>query len=131
MKKLLLLLTPLLLGISKLEANNGGVTLHFKGAIIQAEQLEKGAVDYYHSIGYETKVIPMGSGHFFEREKVRIERYFLRTGDALEEITPYNYKEMIKKYLPNAPELHKRLGKFGFRFENVRYMIQYYNRFKS
>lgn len=57
-------------------------------------------------------------------------RYFIG-GDVIEEINFDNYRELIKKYLANAPELHRKLGRSGFRHENIPSMIVYYNRFKS
>lgn len=110
---------------------NGPVHLYINGHIIEAKQLEKGAINYYSSMQYEDNVIQSEPVSFFEKEQIRVQRYFIGTENALEEITSYNYKELIRKYLPNAPDLHKRLGKKGFRFENIRYMIRFYNKFRA
>lgn len=131
MKKLFLLPTLLFFSLPAVIANNGTVRLYFNGTVIQAQQLEEGVINFYYSLQYEPKLQPAGGDNFFQGEKIKVERYFLGTEDRLELITATNYKELIKKYLPNAVELHKRLGKKGFRFENVRYMISYYNKFKS
>ena len=77
----------------------------------------------------------------YEESQVRLEvigpelhvikhRYFIG-GEIVEEINLDNYRPLIKKYLVNAPELHQKLGRSGFRHENIPSMIVYYNRFKS
>ena len=58
-------------------------------------------------------------------------RFFIRHENEIVEVTPLNYKKLIVNCLPDAPELHKRLGKRGFRFENLPYMIAFYNKFKT
>lgn len=131
MKNLLIVLTILLLSPFSLAGSNGKeVRLYVNGAIVKAMQLEKGKINYYYSRDREDVIVQAGPNNFHQ-EKLTVERYFIGTEGALEEVTPTNYKMLIKKYLPHAPELHKRLGKHGFRFDNVRYMIQYYNKFKT
>ena len=51
--------------------------------------------------------------------------------EEIESIGPLNYRELIKKYMSDASELHRKLGRKGFRYENIPSMILYYNRFKS
>ncbi len=55
-------------------------------------------------------------------------RYWIGT-DRIEPIDRLNYRPLIKSYMPEAKTLHKRLGKYGFRFENLPSMIVYYNQF--
>lgn len=57
--------------------------------------------------------------------------YFIGNDEGIEAIYSGNYKELIPQYLKNAPELYSRLGRNGFRFENLPSMIIYYNRFKA
>lgn len=57
-------------------------------------------------------------------------RYYLGK-DQIEEISRDNYRELVRKYLVEAPELHRKLGRIGFRYENVPSMIIYYNRYKT
>lgn len=57
-------------------------------------------------------------------------RYFIG-GEEIKAIDGGNYKKLIRQYLKNAPELHNRLGRNGFRFKNLPSMIMYYNRFKA
>ena len=66
-----------------------------------------------------------------EPKKRKSIRYFLECEKEVKEVTANNYKEIVKKYLPNAPDLHERLGKKGFRFENIYYMVRFYNQFRS
>lgn len=46
-------------------------------------------------------------------------------------ITNSNYKEVVKDQLTGAKDLHRKLGKVGFRFENLPSMVLYYNHFFS
>lgn len=131
MKTIYLTLALIVCGINLLPANNGLVPLYVNGNVIQAEHLEKGLINFYRSVSYEINWTSSRNGMYAAEEKIQVERFFLGAGDVLEEVTSYNYKFLIKKYLPKAKELHKRLGQVGFRFENVRYMIQYYNKFKG
>lgn len=110
--------------------NNETVTIVCEGTVIQAQQLENGHLNFFESIQYEYQLTGVYTTST-QTERVTVRRYYLGNSREVEEITQENYKAMIKKYLPNAPELHKRLGKFGFRFENVRYMVQFYNKFRA
>lgn len=57
-----------------------------------------------------------------------VDLYYIGTDLEVEAITVNNYKRLVKQYLPNATELHRRLGKRGFRFENLPSMVLYYNK---
>lgn len=54
--------------------------------------------------------------------------YYIGFNKEVEEINSRNYKQLIKKYLPEVKDLHQRLGKRGFRYENIPSMILYYNK---
>lgn len=62
---------------------------------------------------------------------VQEQRFFLGVNGEVVEVTSGNYKKMIKRYLPNAKHLHKRLGKVGFRFQNLSSMVEFYNNFRA
>ena len=63
-------------------------------------------------------------------EQVKVKRFFVGVQEGLVPITPKNYKKVIKQHLPEAPELHQKLGRRGFRYENIPQMIEFYNRFR-
>lgn len=132
MKRLLFISCTLLLStvVFGRTTNTNPITIICGGKAIQAKQLEKGSVNFFESTHFENHLVSVHPTSL-QTERVTINRYFLGNAQEVEEVTTDNYKAMIKKYLPNAPELHKRLGKFGFRFENVRYMVQFYNKFKA
>ena len=62
---------------------------------------------------------------------VQEQRFFLGVNGEVVEITSGNYKKMIKRHLPNAKYLHKRLGKVGFRYQNLSSMVEFYNNFRA
>ncbi len=59
------------------------------------------------------------------RKKV-LYRYFIGK-HRVEPVSAFNYKPLVKKYLKDAVHLHQKLGKPGFRFENLAIMVNYYN----
>ena len=63
-------------------------------------------------------------------EQVKVKRFFVGVAEGLVSITPKNYNKVIKQHLPDAPELHQKLGRRGFRYENIPQMIEFYNRFR-
>ena len=95
------------------------------GAVIVVQPLITGAVGLFREPVGRSEVIVAGRSvvvthfrHYIGREEI-------------EEIRPENYRILIEKYLVNAPELHEKLGRLGFRYENVPSMIIFYNRHKS
>lgn len=107
---------------------NDDVKLHYKGVDFHAKHLVKGDLNLYVSHQYEKKKV-MGP-NYRKHKTVYVKRYFLKFRDRMEKLTPYNYKKMLRKCLPNAPDLHRRLGKPGFRYENLVSIIRYYNEFR-
>ena len=97
------------------------------GEKIVVEPLIIGAVSLYRQAYEESQVRLEVIGP--ELHVIR-HRYFIG-GDVIEEINFDNYRPLIKKYLANAPEILQKLGRSGFRYENIPSMIVYYNRFKS
>ena len=61
-------------------------------------------------------------------EETRTYHYWIDAEQSTE-VNRFNYKPLVKKYLPKAKGLHKKLGKPGFQYENLPSMILYYNRF--
>ncbi len=122
----------LLLSFSTLQAHspeNDPILIPVDNGFVMAEHRIKGPVNLFvHSflkqdfIDTGLRVVAAGT--------IKEERYFLGVEGNVIEITPANYKKKIKKYLPNAPALHKRLGRPGFRFENLNSMIKFYNDFR-
>lgn len=54
--------------------------------------------------------------------------YYIGQNRQVELITEKNFKSILKKYLVSSPEIHDRLGKRGFRFENLPFMILFHNK---
>ena len=54
--------------------------------------------------------------------------YYIGSRHRVELITEGNYKAMIHKYLKETPEVLERLGKRGFRYENLPFMILFHNK---
>ena len=105
-------------GLTKIIVNNGSV--------IWAEPIVAGFVSLYrepvHPANANTDQV-MGS---FGTAPAH--RYWVGK-QRFVQINNTNYKNVIKTQLDEAGDLHKKLGKKGFQFENVPSMIVYYNHF--
>ena len=95
-----------------------------------AYHVVKGQINLYAVIEYET-VVDSENGNYFVTKEEPFLVYYLKVHDEMIHVHPSNYKKVVRKYLPNAPYLHKRLGKVGFRFESLRYMVEFYNKHRT
>ncbi len=60
-----------------------------------------------------------------------VDVFYIGIGSKVEQINAGNYNRLLKKYLPNSPKLHKRIGKKGFSYKDLPTIISYYNRDKN
>lgn len=96
--------------------------------IIKAKKVIEGGLSLYEcTILIDPKSGRNTNGIAIEPEFSQ--RFFVLVDEELVSLTPGNYKKKIKHLLPRALELHKRLGKRGFRYKNIPQMIQFYNQF--
>ena len=105
------------------------LTIRLGGEDLRAFHLVKGELNLYKVEEFDIGVGIDIEGQFQEA-KVSKYTYFLEVEKILILVHSGNYKKIVKKYLPNAPDLHKRLGKQGFRFENLQQMVEFYNKFR-
>ena len=108
---------------------NEPLVLKFNGKLISVTHEVKGPLNLFQSIKLVKQADTSGVGSLVI-ETSELVTYYLMVEGVLHEINDSNYKKQIKKHLPNATDLHKRLGKLGFRFENIPDMIQFYNKFR-
>ena len=127
---LALLTAPRLFGTAS--ADNEGKTIEnavlksrVDGKMIVVQPIITGAVGLYRQAYEREEVDVLGIPTVVTRF-----RYYLGK-DQVEELSRDNYRELVRKYLADAPELHRKLGRIGFRYENVPSMIIYYNRYKT
>lgn len=121
-----------LLSFSTLQANSpepSPIMIQVDNGFLMAEHIIKGPVNLFVHSFLKQDFIDTGL-RVVAAGMTKQERYFLGIEGNVIEITPGNYKKKIKKYLPNAPALHKRLGRPGFRFDNLSSMIKFYNDFR-
>lgn len=132
MKPLSTLITCLIISCLTLPllANNPPITLEVKGIDLPAEHTISGTINLYKVYFPEEKIVVV-NGQVQVRRVYNKLRYCLVIDSKTIVLTPYNYKKILKRHLPNAPELHRQLGKTGFQYKNMVYMIGYYNQFKA
>lgn len=98
--------------------------------LVPAQHIVKGPVNLFVYSYVRPETIDTGL-RVVSAGTVEEYRYFLGVNGEVVEINSSNYKKMIKRYLPNAKHLHKRLGKVGFRFQNISSMVEFYNNFRA
>lgn len=115
----------------ELQANNNNpITLMIKGVATPAQHLVAGEINLYVVKLEEIQMIPVNEFHY-RNAIVESSTFFIGVEGEIEELKPSNYKKIIRRHLANAPYLLKHLGKPGFRYENIPYMIEFYNRFRT
>lgn len=97
------------------------------GRLIWAEPIIAGEISLYREGYVEESLEQIGINWYTTENKIAY-RYWIGK-DLLTEVNSTNYRALVKKYLPEASKLHKKLGKYGFRFENLPSMVLYYNNF--
>ena len=115
--------------LSHLQASDEIVKIKYGGVDLYVEHLVKGDLNLFLNQQLEKQVLQKPENQY-ETALVNVKRYFIGVEDKIIEITPLNYKQMIKKYLPHAPDLHNKLGKEGFQFENIKELFTFYNEFR-
>lgn len=95
------------------------------GKMIVVQPIITGAVSLYRQAYKREEIDVLGIPTIVTRF-----RYFIGN-DQIEEISRENYRDLVRKHLTGAPELHRKLGRLGFRYENVPSMVIYYNRHKG
>lgn len=111
-------------------ANNDLVMIRVDNGLVAAEHMVKGPLNLFVHSYLRPETIDTGL-RVVAAGTVKEQRFFLGLNGKVVEITSSNYKKMIKRYMPNAKHLHKRLGKVGFRFQNLSSMIEFYNNFRA
>ena len=110
-------------------ANNDLVMIRVENHLLKAEHVVKGPLNLYVYTYMKPETIDTGL-RTVAAGVSEAKRYFLGVDGKIVEVSPSNFKRAVKQYLPNAKYLHKRLGKVGFRFENLASMIKFYNNFR-
>lgn len=103
------------------------VKIQYQNDEMWVRHVVKGKYDLFVNHEYIRKRV---TGPRYRKQKTElVERFFLKVNHRIVKLTPYNYKRLIKRHLPDAHHLHARLGDVGFRYENMDHMIRYYNEF--
>lgn len=130
MKPFILVLLLSLIGDMQAQSNSKEVVVNLSGQRLKLLQETSGLLILF-SHTYMQREVRQVSHHFEELVETEQQRYFLFLRGNLLEVTPHNYRSVVREYLPLATDLHKRLGKRGFRYENLVQMVDYYNTFKA
>lgn len=130
MKVLTFVLAALAIGCPNftLSAHGDLVKIYYKGSDILAKQLVKGDLSLY--VSHHSDVKRVTGPMYRKRKTVFVKRYYLQFQNQIARISPYNYKKVLRQFLPHAPELHARIGRPGFRYPNTPSIVRYYNTFR-
>lgn len=90
-----------------------------------------GAVKLFSMSVSDKKVVRMSEANFKEIVLNTRKEYYISTGYDVEIITSGNFRKLAKKYFKDTTEILKRIGKRGFRYENLPSIILYHNKRKA
>lgn len=77
---------------------------------------------YLHTYEQE-EIVGVGS-HGLEKERIKTQRYFLKTQSETIILTPHNFVAIIKQQFPGEDDLYQQLDQEGFRFGNLVRVIE-------
>lgn len=95
------------------------------GQQVQVSPLVEGTMNLYF------RMIPISEAnqynpYFPYNEPAEVPQFFIGTTDLIR-IDEWNYEGILKQLMKDRPILIKQLGRQGFRFENIRQLVYYYN----
>jgi len=95
------------------------------GHQVQVSPLVEGTMNLYF------RMIPISEAnqynpYFPYNEPTEVPQFFIGTTHLMR-IDEWNYESVLKQLMTDRPILVKKLGRQGFRFENIRQMVYYYN----
>ena len=78
------------------------------------------------------RMIPISEANLYNPyfpydEPAEVPQFFIGKNELMR-IDEWNYENVIKQVMPDRPALIKKLGRQGFRFENLKQMVYYYNK---
>lgn len=99
------------------------------GQQVKVAPLVEGTISLYY------RMIPISQANLYnpffpDNEPAEVAQYFIGKGELIR-IDEWNYERIIKQVMKDTPELTKQLGRQGFRFENLKQMVAFYNREKT
>ena len=95
------------------------------GQQVKVAPLVEGVISLYY------RMIPISEANLYtpffpDNEPAEVPQFFVGK-EELMRIDEWNYESIIKQVMKDTPELTKRLGRQGFRFENLKQMVIFYN----
>lgn len=89
-----------------------------------------GPIQLFSKITDTYEIVEVNENSFREISTGVVKEYYIGTDkeEVVEFVIPANFKKVAKKYFADTPELAKRIGKRGFRYENLPFMILYHNK---
>lgn len=96
------------------------------GQKVQVSPLIEGTMNLYF------RMIPISEANLYNpyfpyNEPSEVPQFFIGSRDLIR-IDEWNYESVLKRIMVDRPALIKQLGKQGFRFENIKQMVYYYNK---
>lgn len=78
------------------------------------------------------RMIPISEANLYNpyfpyNEPAEVPQFFVGKSELIR-IDEWNYERVIKQLMQDRPALIKKLGRQGFRFENLKQMVSYYNK---
>ena len=91
--------------------------------------LEEGMMKLYY------RMIPISEANLYnpffpENEPKEVPQFFIGKTELMR-VDQWNYESVIQQIMEDRPTLVQQLGRQGFRFENLKQMVAYYNKTKG
>ncbi len=89
-----------------------------------------GPIQLFSKVTDTYEIVEVNENSFREIKTGVVKEYYIGNdrGEVVEFVIPANFKKVARKYFADTPELAKRIGKRGFRYENLPFMILYHNK---
>ena len=99
------------------------------GQQVQVSAVIEGTMNLYF------RMVPISEAnnynpYFPYNEPAEVPQFFIGSTDLMR-IDEWNYEYVLKQVMADRPALTNQLGKQGFRFENIKQMVYYYNEHKE
>ena len=133
MKKILLGIGILFFSFGILSSTNNPVILkktkNSKELTLLLLEID-GPIQLFSKVTDTYEIVEVNENSFREISTGVIKEYYIGTDkeEVVEYVIPANFKKVAKEYFADTPELAKRIGKRGFRYENLPFMILYHNK---
>jgi len=89
-----------------------------------------GPIQLFSKVVDTYELVEVNANSYREVKTGVLKHYYIGNNESeeVEYVISANFKKVAKKYFKDTPVLAKKIGKRGFRYENLPFMILYHNK---